>query len=258
MRLLLHGSACRKASENILASRDNSVENVPPGRFQEKLASNRNKGKRSCSPPTAPSPLSASLTFPRTAGNHPEKCCRIFPPLSPYAGSTAQGISLSARTPAEMRSADSPKDGEPAESDQGRCPWTLAAFSRNCCTNGAVPFVPSGHFPTPWGITKKLLYLPKLMRSFFDRLSHATLVAWLFCCSEYRFTRNRIQKRRRTVHLTPAAVFLRIYFLWESPFPAAAHIAAESRPTVPPRILPSTNQIIQLRLLDSYTNFKTS
>ncbi|MBQ8515136.1 MAG: hypothetical protein IJ496_07045, partial [Ruminococcus sp.] len=42
------------------------------------------------------------------------------------------------------------------------------------CTNGAVPFVPSGHFPTPWGITKKLLYLLELMRRFFDKLSPLT------------------------------------------------------------------------------------
>ena len=59
--------------------------------FKRNLLQRCNKGKRSCSPPTAPSPLSASLTFPRTAGNHPQKCCRIFSPLPPRAKSMAQG-----------------------------------------------------------------------------------------------------------------------------------------------------------------------
>ena len=44
----------------------------------------------------------------------PSKSCRFSHPFSPCAGSTAHGVSLS------------------ADSDQGRCPWTLPAFLKNC------------------------------------------------------------------------------------------------------------------------------
>ncbi len=44
----------------------------------------------------------------------PSKSCRFSHPFSPRAESTAQGVS------------------PPAGGDQGRCPWTLPAFLKNC------------------------------------------------------------------------------------------------------------------------------
>jgi hypothetical protein len=46
----------------------------------------------------------------------PSKCCRIFHPISPRAGSMAQEISPS------------------ADGDHGRRPWTPPAFLKNCWT----------------------------------------------------------------------------------------------------------------------------
>ena len=77
----------------------NYVENVPPERFQDKDACKGNKGKRSCSPPTAPSPLSASLTYPRTAGNHPRNAVAFLTPFSARQKHGAGNFAVCGRRP---------------------------------------------------------------------------------------------------------------------------------------------------------------
>ena len=134
-------------------SKGNSVENVPPERFQNQSITNGTQG-------------GAVLFAP------PSKSCRFSHPPSPCAKSMAQGISLSAdsdlegtcplRTPRQLRSAGAALFG-----NLMRC-ILFSARIRSVFRTTAIFFCAAKklrHFPNLFGSWRSFFIFPQLSRS---------------------------------------------------------------------------------------------